>query len=399
MEYGFFKRIGWALTVTTSLFLSEPAKAQLTLSVNSGIGTYQMGDLKSYQQSALARWPVKGQVTSSFPAYWFFELAAANRMDNHLLLGGTLSFGSTGGRMFYGDYSGSLSSNQLLSFSSWTVCLGKWASLLNDKLIVEGDIRPGIVVSRLELKNQTVIGATTNNVDVTYQSVNFTVQPTLSVSYRLGPAFLKAFGGYNFNLVQDPLQQRGDGSYLLNGTGKVRADWSGLRAGLGVGMTLDSKKDEQANGYISLGLGAGLDYGGFGVNVLAYPHYNIGVFAGAGYALAGFGSNAGLKLRTGTSDLPKGLYFLGMYGYNTAVAVRNSNFDSKIFYGMTFGAGFDLRPRASGYWSFALLIPVRGPEADVYINGLKSQGIQFNNTLLPLAVSAGFRFARNGTNR
>jgi len=43
----------------------------------------------------------------------------------------------------------------------------------------------------------------------------------------------------------------------------------------------------------SFGIGAGFDYGGFGGNLLIYPHRNIGIFGGFGYALAGFGYNEG----------------------------------------------------------------------------------------------------------
>ena len=39
----------------------------------------------------------------------------------------------------------------------------------------------------------------------------------------------------------------------------------------------------------SFGIGTGLDYGGFGGNVMIYPQRNIGIFGGFGYALAGFG--------------------------------------------------------------------------------------------------------------
>ena len=55
-------------------------------------------------------------------------------------------------------------------------------------------------------------------------------------------------------------------------------------------------KQIDVNDILFLGLGAGLDYGGFGGSILFYPQRNFGFFAGAAYAIAGLGFNAGAKL-------------------------------------------------------------------------------------------------------
>jgi hypothetical protein len=146
----------------------------------------------------------------------------------------------------------------------------------------------------------------------------------------------------------------------------------------------------------AFGIGMGLDYGGFGGNLLVYPQKNVGVFLGAGYALVGVGYNVGTKLRL----LPKresGLspFFLAMYGYNAAIAISNAHELDKIFYGVNIGIGFDtgIRPTKAGYWSFALLIPFRSPDVDLYIDDLKqNHGAEFKNELLPFAISIGYRF-------
>jgi hypothetical protein len=150
---------------------------------------------------------------------------------------------------------------------------------------------------------------------------------------------------------------------------------------------------------ISAGLGLGMDYGGIGGNLLVYPQKNVGLFGGVGYAIAGVGFNAGLKYRF----LPKkpnaalAPYILAMYGYNAAVAVSNMTELSKIFYGPTFGIGIDFkaRPLKKNYWTFALLIPVRKAEVDDYIDNLKNSGVEFNNGLMPIAFSIGYRIVLN----
>lgn len=145
------------------------------------------------------------------------------------------------------------------------------------------------------------------------------------------------------------------------------------------------------NDKVSFGVGLGFDYGGVGVSGLVYPHNNLGVFVGGGYALAGFGYNVGLKARL-TKSARIHPYFTAMYGYNTAIAVTNATQLSKIFYGPSFGAGVDIRSRSRGYWSVALLVPIRGSDVDDYMNHLKSMGVSFASSLPPVGFSVGYRF-------
>lgn len=147
----------------------------------------------------------------------------------------------------------------------------------------------------------------------------------------------------------------------------------------------------------SLGLGFGLDYGGFGTNIILYPQKNIGLFGGVGYALAGVGLNGGVKIRIIPSKSSTRLdpYLIGMYGYNTAIYVSNATRLNKLFNGPTFGVGLDFQSSTGrkGYWTLALLVPIRGSEVKSYMDDLKfSYGVEFKNSLLPIAFSAGYRF-------
>ncbi len=85
----------------------------------------------------------------------------------------------------------------------------------------------------------------------------------------------------------------------------------------------------------TFGIGGGLDYGGFGGNLLLYPQKNFGLFVGGGYALAGFGFNAGAKIRYIKDEQASKFtpYFMGMYGYNAAIAVTDATEFNKLFYG------------------------------------------------------------------
>jgi hypothetical protein len=158
----------------------------------------------------------------------------------------------------------------------------------------------------------------------------------------------------------------------------------------------DPRKPDFAN----IGLGFGFDYGGIGANLTVYPQKNIGIFFGGGYALAGFGYNAGIKLRLspdrGTVVNP---FFTAMYGYNAAVVITDNTDLNKLFYGTTLGAGIDIRskkPSSKGYLSLALMVPLRSPDAQNYIDFLKNQyGATFANDLIPIGFSIGYKFILN----
>jgi hypothetical protein len=150
----------------------------------------------------------------------------------------------------------------------------------------------------------------------------------------------------------------------------------------------------------SFGVGGGLDYGGFGGNLLFCPTKNIGLFAGAGYALAGFGFNTGVKLRfvPNSPSTKYSAFGLIMYGYNTSIVVSNATQFNKLFFGPSIGIGLDYRtnPNGIGYWSFALLFPFRSSEVDDYIDDLKTNhGVEFKNNLLPIGFSIGYRIIIN----
>ena len=147
--------------------------------------------------------------------------------------------------------------------------------------------------------------------------------------------------------------------------------------------------------YIGGGFGLGMDYGGYGLKAISFPHPNIGLFAGGGYNLEGFGYNAGLKLRLAfkkrfVKTIP---YLTGMYGFNTVIKIENADYLNKVFYGLTLGGGFDFRSgrTSSTYFSVGILFPVRGEEVDRYMNELiYYHNVKFKGSLPPIGLSIGF---------
>lgn len=148
---------------------------------------------------------------------------------------------------------------------------------------------------------------------------------------------------------------------------------------------------------LSVGVGGGLDYGGFGAQLIYYPVKSAGVFGGLGYALGGVGFNAGVKYRfiPNKPDARVHPYCMAMYGYNAAIAVLNARHLNKLFYGPSVGVGIDLHPKTEkiGYWSFGLLLPFRSQDVNDYIDVLeRDHGADFQSGLFPLGATIGYKF-------
>ncbi len=149
----------------------------------------------------------------------------------------------------------------------------------------------------------------------------------------------------------------------------------------------------------SIGFGMGLDHGGFGVNLVLYPGKNFGVFGGIGYAFAGTGYNAGLKIKLVGVNHKSHIYpyLLGMYGYNSAIVIYDAKQYSKFFYGPSLGLGVDIRQKweKRGYLTIALIVPVRKNEVKDYIDLMQNRGVEFMNKLYPVAFSVGYHIIMN----
>jgi hypothetical protein len=149
---------------------------------------------------------------------------------------------------------------------------------------------------------------------------------------------------------------------------------------------------------ITLGVGAGYDFGGYGgVNAIYYPQRSIGVFAAGGYTPAGIGYNFGIKLRAISNKSASEVmpFFVAMRGYYTAVAPKDFSYYNRLFFGTTLGAGVDFRPDNSkfGYITGTILVPIRNVDSKNYIDYLNTfAGVPITHKLHAINGSIGYKF-------
>jgi hypothetical protein len=212
--------------------------SQIHLSLSTGQAGFNMKEMKKHQTELKAQFPVDAKVVESFPAFWFYELSLKWEITERLKVGGALSFTSTGGRIDYRDYSGEMECNQLTR--AWVVA-GQGEVLLNptSKWPVSFTCDAGAVFGRYELDMSIDINNSKDSDNLALNSVNLFVAPGFMASRRIvGPLSATLKAGYHVDVVKGKQKlSDNDELYLLDESGnKIRLDWSGFRAGIGLSI-------------------------------------------------------------------------------------------------------------------------------------------------------------------
>lgn len=156
-----------------------------------------------------------------------------------------------------------------------------------------------------------------------------------------------------------------------------------------VGSSQDSLKYEEKPLYV--GLGVGIDFGGFG-GKLEYMFLDYGgLFVGGGYNLKGFGINGGVMLKAFPRKLLKP-YLSVMYGHTGIIVIENASQYNMTDYGFSLGTGIELKTRNLNAWQLGIVLPFRSDEFRDHFQDLKDNpDISLPGRLFPIGISVGFK--------
>ncbi len=146
----------------------------------------------------------------------------------------------------------------------------------------------------------------------------------------------------------------------------------------------------QLPGKINVGIGAGLDYGGFGGHLSFFPADRIGLFGGLGYNLNALGYNVGAQLNF-PNEKRVNFHISGMYGYNAVLIVKGNVTSKTTYYGPSVGTGLILKSKRSGksFWRFEVIVPFRPDAYHNAIDDMKLIGYDVREPW-PVAFSFGY---------
>lgn len=144
----------------------------------------------------------------------------------------------------------------------------------------------------------------------------------------------------------------------------------------------------------SVGMGAGLDYGGFGFRGTVKPSAKLGIFGAVGYNMNGAGFNGGAQWHF--PQKRNSIYLCGMYGYNAVIVVDAPVNDKGTYYGPSVGAGFELHSsKKNTFWNFEILVPFRNSNFKTDMDTLKAMGASVSG-FYPVTISIGYHLSFAG---
>lgn len=201
-------------------------------------GSYSMNDLKALQAElgnqyrASSGVPLK--VVHDFPISLHAELGMLWGNEDRLM-GGYTAYTKTEGKMHYADYSGEIALTQELT----RIAMGFKAILaLGNKVHFYGKV--GLCYTLLDVRVKGVFTGTAPSEDVeSFASIGATLEPGIQWDYPWHRFVLSASGGYELNFNGQMTYNENSQAYLINSKNeKVKANWSGIRAGLTVAFLL-----------------------------------------------------------------------------------------------------------------------------------------------------------------
>jgi hypothetical protein len=234
------------LILFMALILPLSSFSQLEFQPQLGYGSFNMKEMTQHLKELSNSFPVEAKVTDEFPNYWYYELIGSYTFRGNLYSGVSVSYGSTGGRAHYSDYSGEVVANLLVKGITIVPIVGwKIPSKKEDHIYIL-QLRAGLIAGKYDLSLRSAIGTQSSEDHIEFSSMNVLIEPgfrfTKMITYFLGA---NVYVGYNLNLAKGRLYFEEDSEYFLRDQrhNPIHLDWSGLRTALGVTFRIAPKID------------------------------------------------------------------------------------------------------------------------------------------------------------
>jgi hypothetical protein len=213
---------------------------RIDVALNVGYATFSMSDLKDLQNEQMSYLPLDGKITNSFPGYLNFSVEGVF-YDSSYFVGTLIGHTSTGGRINYSDYSGSVTMDQLVKMNyNGLVGALRIASTKAGNIFVGMNLLT--YFNRVEMKYSEVVLGESASTSFKLQSINVALGPFVQLHKRLGKLFIKGYAGYELHLGMDLTYDGSDQKYTNNSNENVKVNADGLRAGIGVGYAVYTRR-------------------------------------------------------------------------------------------------------------------------------------------------------------
>ena len=234
------------LTSLLSILYSQ-SFSQTLIEFNSGYGTFLMTEMERFQERIVdSENLVPISITESFPAYYSYEFGI-NRDYNRQNFGIRFNYSSSGGRLSYEDYSGSVRADQILKRYAVGINGTFYKKRLSESF--QFWIRTTVYFhkTRLLLENELKLGNIVESESTKFNSMGFSAVPIFEFKYMLFSfCSLNAQIGFSYNFYGKDFSLADNGElFLVDRLGSlIKPDWSGVRVGGGVTFFLFRNRTE-----------------------------------------------------------------------------------------------------------------------------------------------------------
>ena len=257
----FVIKIAWLLPVITEFFLNLVGCLKryllictfwctlpgLTLcqsysiSLNAVYGSYDMSDLRKFQneiyEDVSSDLSVPFRMLDEFPGYLGYELHFGVDLSK-FQYGVQAAYRSTGGKISYSDYSGKYNIENHLNSIEFSAFAGIKPYEANKiSILLTGSA--GISLTNHTLSSIFQITNTpVQDEEVEFSSINAVLAPGAKIQYLLHKNLFIDFSlRYDIHIQGKLNLKENDQAFLTDREGNpITANWSGLRAGIGVGV-------------------------------------------------------------------------------------------------------------------------------------------------------------------
>ncbi len=224
------------LSILASLVLSGSCIAQTgSIFIETNYNTFTHSSLKSFQEEFINDIPeVPIQVNDNFPAHFGFTVGyTINAISSSLFF----NYNTTGGKISYSDFSGTIRTTQLLK--GYTVGGSYLLKIIKDSEKLHLGLKAFSTFSSLEVSNYGQLLDTVNEATIDFRSIDIGIGANLIYEHPISFFKLRAVIGYDLVLGGKLFFKENKDFHLENNTGDtVKTGWSGLRTGIGISVPL-----------------------------------------------------------------------------------------------------------------------------------------------------------------
>lgn len=218
------------------------AKAQVEFGMESGIGSYNMKDLKELNNSILNDMPFDVKVVNDFPAFFYYRPSVFYGTHGYKF-GLSLSWQSTGSRISGKDYTGEYKFD--MNVKSYMPELFVSLPIISRKIECSLQGTVGISNSNLEIKEYFMVYDTLlTNTSYKFKGHNVALEPGFRIKYPIKKLTAGFYLGYQIMLYSQTFYIDNPRNKLQNEKTKndIKPNWSGFRMGISINYFVDLSK-------------------------------------------------------------------------------------------------------------------------------------------------------------